>query len=228
MNNKLLYILILVFFIISPVNADSNNFIVSQATQKSVTSNFVYYGDTDDICSEMYKITLSPEFQDYLEKNGINKDDHELKLVSSSDTYPQLVIHTPHYELHYHITNVTDNSITANNMPIKNCAAWNRFTVANKCGSTLSRVYVAYFETIGYKDAAVPVDMRESLRLNLANGDVLNYNPSSQFNRFSIVIHKNKPTITSMRADAQMIYKELGNWHVAYVKKNKNIYIQLE
>ncbi|MDD3984433.1 MAG: hypothetical protein PHY59_00730 [Methanobacterium sp.] len=214
-----------------PVNANNENIIVSQDIQNSDTSILEYYMQTDDICNEMDKMALSQEFQDYLQKNGINKDDYELKLVDSSSDVPvKVIIHTPTRELHYSITNVTTDScsIIANENQLLLSAAWNKFTVANRCGSTLARVYVAYFETVGYKGVAVPVNIRDSVRFNLANGAVLNYNPSSQFNRFSIVIHKNKPTPTSMRADAQMIYKELGKWHVAYVKKDKNMYIQLE
>jgi hypothetical protein len=140
MNNKILYTLLLIFFIIAPVNANSDNFIVFQDTKNSATSNFVYYAQTDDLCSEMDKMSLSQEFQDYLQKNGINTDDYELHLVSSSsNTHPQVIIHTPNYEFHYSITNVTDNSITTNNIMLKFPTTWNQFRVANKCGSTLEK-----------------------------------------------------------------------------------------
>lgn len=87
--------LLLIFFIIMPVNANSNNWICFKDTQNSDTSNFVYYAQTDDICSEMTKMALSQEFQDYLQKNGINTNVYQLQLVSSSsDAHPQIIIHT--------------------------------------------------------------------------------------------------------------------------------------
>lgn len=224
-NNKILCIFLLLFFIISPVNANSSNFIVSQPIQGSDRSSFVYYGDTDDICSEIHKLAFSQEFQDYLERNGINKDDHELHLVSSYSTvYPQLIIHTPHYELHYSITNVTDKSITANNMELNNLAAWNQFTVANRCGETLGIVSVVYYRTIAGKYAPIPIAGRESIRYNLANNDQLNYNPSADFDTATISVFKKS---SQLFCDAMKLLVPLGNWHVAYVKKDKNIYIQL-
>ena len=77
-------------------------------------------------------------FKSIYKKNGINKDDYELKLVSpSSNTHPQVIIHILNHEFCYFITNATDKSITTNNTELNHHAAWNRFKVANKCGSTL-------------------------------------------------------------------------------------------
>jgi hypothetical protein len=225
--NKILYTLILVFFIIAPVNANSDNFIVFQDTKNSATSYFVYYAQTDDLCSEMDKMSLSQEFQDYLRKNGINTDDYELNLVSSSsNTHPQVIIHTPNYEFHYAITNVTDSSITANNEQLILRASWNRFKVANKSGRNLAKVKVAYYQvvSVGGQNLPIILQSRESMRYNLANDRVLNYDPSAEFNSATINIFPNMGDVFS---SAGKTYVPLGNWHTAYVKKDKNYYIQL-
>ena len=227
-NQKILYTLLLIFFIITPVNANGENGIVSQDTKNSPTSNLVYYWQTDDCCSEMEKTVSSQEFQDYLQKNGINKDDYELHLVPSySDVPLKVIVHTPNQEFHYSITNITtDSSITVNNMQVSPRSSANYFKVANKCGSTLGMVKVAYYRLVTVGSASMPfiLETRKSTRYNLANNEVLNYNPSAEFNSATITVFKKS---SDWFASAAKIHVPLGNWHTAYVKKDRNYYIQL-
>ena len=206
----------MIFFIIPPVNANSDNFIASQDTQNSDTSNFVYYAQPDDLCSEIDKMISSQEFQDYLKKNGINKDDYELKLVPSySNAHPQVIVHTSNQEWHYSITNVTDNSITANNMNVCPRAAWNKFAVANRYGEMVYEVRVCYMKSIGGGHIGF-WDIRCSSRKFLRNNDQLNYNPSAEFDTASIGVYV---TPHQAVASAAKHFVGLGNWHVAYIKR---------
>lgn len=218
----------MIFFIIPPVNANSGNIIVSQGTQSSATSNLVYCWQTGDCCIEMEKMASSQEFQDYLQKNGINKDEYDLKLVSSySDAHPKGIVHTPTQELHYDITNVTtDSSITANNMQVSPRSAANNFKVANRCGSTLGMVKVAYYRLVTVGGESIPfiLETRKFTRYNLTNNGVLDYNPSAEFNSVTITVFKKS---SDWFASASKIHVPLGNWHTAYVKKDRNYYIQL-
>jgi len=85
-NNKILPLLVLVIFFIGiiPVNAADNDFIVPCTTPETVTADFVYFLPTQNISNDIQNMLSSQEFQNYLQKNGINKDEYELKLVSPS------------------------------------------------------------------------------------------------------------------------------------------------
>ncbi|MDD3985040.1 MAG: hypothetical protein PHY59_03920 [Methanobacterium sp.] len=218
-------LLLISFFLVSTANNISDDFIPHLIAKNPGTSNFVYYGKTDNVSSEMNQMVLLPEFEDYLQKTGVNKDNYELKLASSSSNeHPQAIIHISNQEFHYSLTNVTDNSNTGNSNGLKSNAAWNNFKIANQCGFTLGKIFVVYYHFEAGKDSTNVNGIRMKTRYDLVNGGVLNYDPSAEYNYVSIMVYKDKSQINP---NTTKMHVPFGKWHTAYVRQDKNMYLQL-
>lgn len=218
-------LLLISFFIVSTTNNISNEFIPHLIAKNSDTSDFVYYGKTDNISNEMNQMVSLPEFQDYLQKTGVNKDNYELKLASpSSNEHPQAIIHISNQEFRYSLTNVTDNSNTGNKNSLKSNAVWNNFRIANQCGFTLGKIFVVYYHFEADKDSTTVNGIRMETRYDLVNGGVLNYDPSAEYNYVSIRVYKDKSQI---KPNTTKMHVPFGKWHTAYVRQDKNMYLQL-
>lgn len=70
----------------------------------------------------------------------------------------------------------------------------------------------------------VIIKQSQSVRYNLANDGVLNYDPSADQTHGTISVFKNSGDIIP---SAFVFSVGLGNWHTAYVKKDSNYYIKL-
>jgi hypothetical protein len=167
----------------------------------------------DDLCK-------SPKFTEWVENNIATPDDYEMTM-ENPDIIPTngkkiIKLYTKTHKMYYSIK----PAVTTNNVN----AEWNRFKIANRCGFTLGKVWAAYFRTIAGKYGPIVIDKRSSTRYDLANGDVLNYDPSTQFDMASMEVFEKK---TQFWASAGEYGIWLGNWHVAYAKKSSNIYFQL-
>lgn len=220
LKKRVLMLIVLLFLSVMPVNADHEGFIVLYNTSNTAAPDLVYFWHTQDGVSEMNNMVLTREFQDYLQKKGINKDGYELKLISPySDEPNKIMVHNTTYKWYYSVKNSTTH-----NCSVRSPA--NRFTVVNYSSKTLGAIWIAYYRLISVAGVSlpVPVDRVQKEYYNVRNNMQLDFDPSAEMTHASINVYETWP-YPWPSAGKELV--PLGNWHTAYIKTGTGIYIYL-
>lgn len=202
----------LIFIGFTPVNANHEDFIVPYTISGTSTPDLVYCWHTQDGVSEMEAMISSKEFQDYLQKKGINKDDYELRLISPySDEPNKIMVHNITHKWYYTIKN-TESSNVQKNSVLRSPA--NRFSVVNYSGKTLGAIWVAYYRLVSIVGIPlpIPVDRVQKDYYNVRNNVQLNFDPSAEMTHASINAYETWP-YPWPSAGKELV--PLGNWHTA-------------
>lgn len=219
-TTKILPLLIigLIFISTMPINAANNEFIVPYNTPNTNTPGLVYCLHTQNIANEIETLFSTQEFQNYLQKNKINKYEYELKLISPYSNEPNtIMVHNNTHKWYYTIKNTK---------PQKNItpkAEWNRFSVVNHYGSILGHIQIQYYRLLS-EDKPIPIDIHALLYNNVGNTEVITIDPSAEFTHASIAVFIKDQMLL---ADTFKFMVPLGNWHTANILKGKRIYIDL-